>query len=266
MTNMPSSAPAWINALAQRFVGNGIRAIVLMGSYARGDAGPYSDVDLVRFTAGSSPEPTGAGSHLVDGQLVVVSDVSPDQVEAWFARPEIAVDVIAGAQAAQILIDDGGYFAAIQARARAFVWDEAMQDRANRWASQQLVGWIEEVQKGLEGLRRCDTGRLLNARFGLSWGLTGVVKVQRGLLLSGDNAFYDETATALGASGEWVRQRGHAYGIEGDAGIPLPLREQVLAGLRLYVLTADLLAPVLQPEDAPLIRHTVDLITEYLGR
>ena len=37
--------------LARRFDAPGVLAIALLGSYARGDAGPYSDVDLVRFTA-----------------------------------------------------------------------------------------------------------------------------------------------------------------------------------------------------------------------
>ena len=57
-------------------------AIVLMGSYARGEAGPFSDVDVVRFSDRS--ELPGAGSYLMDGYLVVLSDVTPKQVERWF--------------------------------------------------------------------------------------------------------------------------------------------------------------------------------------
>jgi len=36
------------------------------------------------------------------------------------------------------------------------------------------------------------------------------------------------------------------------------------ARLRLYILTAELLAPVLRSEDRPLITHTVQLIRETL--
>ena len=73
-------------ALARRFDGPGVRAVALMGSHARGDAGPFSDVDLMRLVAADSDVP-GAGSHLIDGNLVVVSNVPPDALERWFTDP-----------------------------------------------------------------------------------------------------------------------------------------------------------------------------------
>jgi len=42
---------AFIATLAGQFDGPQVRALVLMGSHARGTAGPYSDVDLVRIMA-----------------------------------------------------------------------------------------------------------------------------------------------------------------------------------------------------------------------
>jgi hypothetical protein len=162
------------------------------------------------------------------------------------------------------LRDQEGYFAAIQARAHAFTWDAAMRERANQWASRQMVGWIEEVHKGLEGLRRDDIGRLLNARFGLSWGLSQVIIVQRGLLLVGDNAFYDAITASMAGQSEWLRLYRAASGIEADDGRAPTLREQVMAGLRLYVLTAELLGPALQPDDRLLIYRTCVLIKAVL--
>ncbi len=101
-------------------------------------------------------------------------------------------------RSALALLDRDGYFAGIQERARAFAWDQALQARANQRASAMLVGWIEEVHKGLAGLQRNDVGRLLNARHGLSWGLGRVMKVHRGVLMSGDNALYDQLSRAMG--------------------------------------------------------------------
>ena len=40
-----------IPALANQFNGPNIQAIALLGSHARGDAGPFSDVDLLRLVA-----------------------------------------------------------------------------------------------------------------------------------------------------------------------------------------------------------------------
>jgi len=254
----------FIASLAEQFDGPQVRALVLMGSHARGTAGPYSDVDLVRIMAGTELPAVADGSYLRDGRLVVASSVTPAQVEKWFTEPEVAVEVIAGLRAALALRDDGT-FAGIQARATAFRWDEAMQEKANAWTSERLVGWVEEVHKGLEGLRRGDTGRLLNARFGLSWGLSRVMAVQRGVLLSGDNALYAELGTAMVAHPHWLRLRRIAFGIEDEGGRTPTLRMQVRAGLQLYALTARLLDEVLRPESAALIRATVALLEDHLA-
>lgn len=247
-----------LDTLIERFDGPGVRALVLMGSHARGDAGPYSDVDVVRFVDG--PVGEDARSFLVGGRLVVVSDVTPAMVEEWFTAPEVASYVVEGVRRARALLDRGETFARVQARAHAFTWDDAMRRKADAWASREMVGWIEEVHKGLEGLRRDDPGRLLHARHGCSWGLLRVMQVQRGVLLSGENAFFDEVADAVGRDSEWARLRETAFGVARE-GEPTPtLREQVVAGLRLYVVTAGLLAGVLDPADAPLVAETVRLI------
>lgn len=250
--------------LAQPFDSPSVNAIVLMGSQARGDAGPYSDVDLVRFVTEEAADLTGAGSHLIDGVLVMVSNVTPSRVERCFTDPEQATNTIAGLRTARPLIDRNATFGAIQARAQAFVWTEELQSKADRWASEQMVGWIEEVHKGLEGLRRRDPGRLLNAGFGLSWGLSNVMKVQRGLLLSGDNGFFVEVANAVGSESVWSQLRAVAFGVAAVQGRPPSLQERVVAGLHLYELTAELLGPAIQPEHAPLIAQTIQLINQEI--
>lgn len=201
-----------------------------------------------------------SGSYLIDGRLVVVSDIGPSHVESWFAQPDQALIYIPGVRIAQPLIDRDGVFATLQQRARSFVWDTAMQERANAWASEQMVGWIEEAHKGLEGLRRDDVGRMLSARHGLSWGLQRVMQTQRGVLLtSGDNSFWAETAATPGIDGDWLRLREEVFGV-----VAVSLREQIIAGLRLYVLTAAMLENTIQPQHAPLITATVQNITAVL--
>jgi hypothetical protein len=255
-------APDELDELAQRFGGPGALAIALLGSHARGDAGPYSDVDLLRLTAAEAPESLDTGTHLIGGRLVNVSEIALPATAGWFERPEQAVAHVAGLRQARALVDRDGAFAALQARARAFVWDGAMQERADRWASRQLVGWAEEAHKGLEGLQRGDLGRLLNARHGGSWGLNFVMQVQRGVLVSSDNAFYDEVGAAMADQPEWLRLRRVAFGLQDETSVAPPIADQVRAGLRLYSLTARLLDAVLRPEDRPIIAHTVACIGE----
>ena len=246
-------------ALARRFDDPGVRAVALMGSHARGDAGPFSDVDLMRLVAADSDVP-GAGSHLIDGNLVVVSNVPPDTVARWFTDPVEAVKTIAGLRVGRALIDRDGVFAQVQARAHAFVWTPALQAAADVYAGEQMVGLIEEVHKGLEGLRRDDVGRLLNARFGLSWLLSHVMQVQRGVLVQGDNAFFDAMTAAMGVESYWSQLYRRAYGVEaGD------LRATVTAGLRLYCECAHLLAGSLPSPAAEMVTATVQRIHAELG-
>ena len=247
-------------AIAAQFATQEVAAIALMGSFARNDAGTFSDVDIVRFHWRNDTRQAESTTHFIRGALVVVSDVVPSQVEDWFTKPEQATTCIAGLRSARTLRDEEGYFRAIQARAHRFVWDEAMQQKANAYASSQMVGWIEEVHKGLEGLRRRDDGRLINARHGLSWGLTDVMRVQKGILISGDNASYLGVIAALGERSEWVRLSRKSFAIDGDVSLP----DQVRAGLRLYTLTAEWLAEVFKLEDRILIEETVKQINVEL--
>ena len=251
-------------------------AFALLGSYARGDAGPFSDVDVVRFVNDDKHD-TEVQSFLIDGEegksgrdagapggpnsrqwLVVRSTITPSQVESWFSEPGQAVNIIVGLRDGRALWDPDDVFGAIQQRARRFQWTQTHQEKADQLAGKELVGWIEEVHKGLEGLRRNDTGRLLNARFGLSWGLAWVMRVQRGVLTASDNTFYDDIIGAVGPESRWARLLRRAFGTsnEGESG-PLSLREEVRSGLLLYCETFELLKEALPQQDYPLIAATV---------
>jgi hypothetical protein len=242
-----------LRQLLARFDAPPVKAVLLVGSYARGDAEPYSDVDLLRLTSAPLPD---AGTHLWEGKLVNVSDAEPKAVGAWFSEPESATEVVAGLREARVLFDREGAAARLVARAKAFVWTPELQEKANRWASAQLAGWAEEAHKGLAGLRTGDTGRLLNAQFGLSWGLAKTVRVQCGLLSGSDNAFFTDLAVAF-AGTRWLSSLHDVYGLTG-----LGLAEQVRAGLELYALTADLLEHVLHDSDRLVIEHTVHLLRQ----
>lgn len=256
---------AAIAGLMQRFVPAEAVGVMLMGSRARGNAGPFSDVDWVRLARDDDGLPDD-GSYLIDGRLVVVSTLTPTSVEAIFNDPKSTCDNLMGLRTAQILLDREGELARLQRRARDFVWDAAMQSKANLWVAEQMVDIIEEAHKGLEGLRRNDVGRLLNARFGLSWILSGIMKVQRGVLLTGDNGTWDELNRAVGETTPWVRYRWAAFGVDDGAGRPPTLRTQVVAGLRLYVATAKLINHALPTREGEMVRATVARIEEELKR
>ena len=258
-------------------------AFALLGSYARGDAGPHSDLDVVRFVDDDKHEAdarsflvgTGAGGtgHKEDARalhrprhlLVVRSTVTPSQVESWFTDPDQAVNIIVGLRDGHPLWDPNGMFAAVQQRAEEFKWTTALQEKADLLAGKALTGWIEEAHKGLEGLRRNDTGRLLNARFGLSWGLAWVMRLHRGVFATSDNTFFSDVISAVGPETRWARLLHRAFGIaDGCENGSFSLREEVTSGLLLYCETFSLLKEALPRDDFALIEATVTRIRREL--
>lgn len=259
-------------------------AFALLGSYARGDAGPFSDLDIVQFVHDNGHD-VESRSFLIPkivekvGQeacrekgasrgplLVVRSTVTPNQVERWFTEPGQAINVVPGIRAGLPLWDPKGYFAEIQSRARLFCWTEELQQEANRLAGEELVGWIEEAHKGLEGLRRNDTGRLLLSRFGLSWGLAWVVRLQRGVFSESDNTFFDDVIDAVGVKSRWASLLRAAFGIcGGDSSDSPSLQDEALAGLRLYCETFELLKSDIPEQHRSLIGATARRIRTELA-
>ena len=254
-----------IECLAQRFDRpDAVQALVLLGSYARGEAGPYSDVDLVRFVR-SGTKLSDDGTHLHDERILInVSSVGPEEYEQWFVDPFQATRWIAGLRVARVLIDREQFFTnGLQRRAREFLWDTSMQLRANVEAARRMVGWSEEVHKGLESLRRQnDFGRLLNACHGLSWGLSEVLQLHLGVLVSSDNNAFNEVEEALGVQNEQIIDlRRIVFGVKGTTS----LRQRVIAGLSLYVLIAEQMPSDLeQGNDARIIQMTVNQIRAVL--
>ncbi|MBN1591816.1 MAG: nucleotidyltransferase domain-containing protein [Candidatus Coatesbacteria bacterium] len=238
-----------------------LKAMALMGSFARGDAGEFSDIDILRFFEKEDKDRNGAGSHDIDGRLVVVCDIAHAKVDGWFTDPQMATRIVAGLRDAKPLFDPEGYFAEIQRRAVGFMWDESLQKKADEYASREMVGWAEEAHKGLEGLKTGDAGRLINANAGLCWGLPAVMRVKRGILLSSDNTYFSEVMTALGENSEWSLLCRKALCIDS----PLSLKDQARAWLRLYVSTARMIEDAIRPEDRPVIEAAVSKIERMLS-
>ena len=96
---------------------------------------------------------------------------------------------------------------------------------------------------------------LINARHGLSWGLMNVLRVQRGVMVRSDNTAYDQVLDSVGRESEWSQMSARVFGLRGDT-----LPDQVRAGLRLYVITANLIRNAIDPDHTDVIENTVTLI------
>jgi hypothetical protein len=78
--------------------------------------------------------------------------------------------------------------------------------------------------------------------------------------------WFEAVEQAVGPDTAWARLRRQAFGVGPSASSPGPtLRERVVAGLRLYCATAELLRDALAPDAVPLVDDAVRLIHDALG-
>jgi hypothetical protein len=245
--------------------GEDIVAIALMGSYARGDATEYSDVDVVRFAA--SPPESDEEEYTLQyrgGRLVSISTTTVAAKERELSHPVSAVMAVPGLRQARVLLDKDGALAALREKAMSFTW-EPLQPAADRLASYDLMGNAEEVHKVLSALVRRDESAAMYGTMGMCNALTRIVIVQRGLLIRTENSWFQLVYDAVGRDSEWTRYHRLANGFEaGPPHLP-PFEVRAIAGLHLYEETAGLLRHVLRPAHAQVVDTAIANI-HRLGR
>lgn len=217
-----------------------LEAIGLMGSYSRGDARKYSDIDIVCIVKDEKNK-KDTEIEFIDGKYVVTNFVTIDDMEKSFTDASLVTKNILGLKQVKILYDPNDILFLLKQRAQNFQWTEKMQKNANEIAEKQLTGWIEEVYKALQGLISHDIGRMLNGLYGLTYGLFNVVIIQKGILLDGDNSFYRKVTEYFGLNSRFTKLSEIAFGIKDTKN----LEERVIAGLLLFDEVTDQINDIL---------------------
>jgi len=242
-------------ALAAELDGPGVTGVALGGSFARGAATAYSDVDLGPFYGEGVSQPPKR-LFWRDGWLV---SVSPKTVSGWrerMARPEEAIQLVPSAARLRILLDKDSSLAELVAEARAFRWDP-LQPAADAFASEMLMLFAEHALKLLGGLARNDVEILPYALGELLYILPQIVATQRGIMIETSSTYYRQVQAAVGIDSDWSRAHRSALGLESEA-----LRTRAVAGLRLYAETARLIAGALQPAHRDAVAGILRRITK----
>jgi hypothetical protein len=251
---------AFLKRLVTELATTDIVAVALAGSYARGDATHWSDVDIIRY-ASAMPATSEERYTLAirDWRLVSISTTTIAAKAAEMTRPEEAIFVVPGLRQARILHDPSGALAALHQRARDFTW-EPLRAAANIYASEMVMGQAEEAHKLLGALNRRDESAALYAAHGAVAGLTRAVAVGRGVLIESENSYYRQVQEAVGFDSPWTRYHRIAAGFVVDASHKLPADAIGSAALHLYRETASLLRPLILQRHLPVIEVTLDVI------
>src|SRR5947209_7098699 len=107
---MPIISDHTITAMVAHLCGvSDTLAVSLAGSYARGDATVYSDVDLTRYVATLPDNPDDRYTlHVYADRLVTIYTTTFAARRAELTQPEAAIWAIPGLMQARILLDSTG--------------------------------------------------------------------------------------------------------------------------------------------------------------
>lgn len=254
-------------ALTQQFGGEGVEALGLTGSFARGEATAHSDVDLLRFVAADPIiERERYRLWLLAGRLVSVSTTTLASKRAELTRPETAIWAVPGLRQTRILLDRMGGLSALVAEACAFAWTPELRASAAAHTSETLTGLVEEVHKALGARERGDESAMLYAALGLQQSLIRAALVARGVLLASENDWFDAALRLGEPDSRWRRLLRVVVGYDTPPAAIAPARGRTEAALWLYVEAARLLAETVTADDAALVAEAVARIRAALDR
>lgn len=237
--------PPVMNAIADELLARGACAVWLAGSYARGDAGRYSDIDLGAIYE-ERPAEKGPRLQRRDGHLVSVAWVTAEQTRASFRDPAQLGAAVPGWRRAVLVRDPGGMGAALQEEAIHWDWDRDLEAACDAWVGAEVEFYAEYAQKIGGCLDRHNPLAAAAHRSLLATRLPLVLSVHRRLLYGGENALLACLADAVGEP--WASTQAAALGLGGE-----DLEASCAAALRLYALAAAEAGPLLDERQRAII-------------
>jgi hypothetical protein len=236
-----------------------VLGVAIVGSYARGQAGKYSDVDFDIFVSRVPENPYDRYTlRYWENKLVSLKYTLLDEERSALTSPRRAIWAVPGLHGMRILLDKAGSMAALQQAAQEFEWSP-LQPAADEYAAEEIMGTTEEAHKILNGLAREHESTVLYASWGLVKNMLEAVAVQRGILIISENRYFDLIQDSVGRDSEWTRAFRTAWGLDpGGSGY----QQRGAAALALYHLSAELFDRLIPDKHRDVVNKTIHLIKE----
>jgi len=239
-----------------------IVGITLGGSYARGEATRYSDVDLACFwREGLRPPPKRFMYR--QGRLISMKMTSVAEIRGMLGRPQAALFFANGKH--RVLLDKDGSVARLVEEIAHFRW-EALRADANESISLWMALKAEDVQKILREFQRDNLPGLAYTLAGQIEELTLLTALYYGELITSNSTYYRQVEEAAGSDSAWTQYHRIATGLEdGPEGIK-PLRARGIAALYLYRETLAIVRPVMRQEHLAVAEEVLRVVRDARER
>lgn len=249
----------FIQSILEKIDSPDVIGVGIVGSYARGQEGKYSDVDVDIYVS-KMPENKYDSYTLRywDNKLVSLKyALLEDELEA-LSNPRRAIWAVPGLQGMKIILDKDGSVGELQKMAQKFNWS-LLQPAADEFAAEEIMGNAEEVHKILNGLARGHESTVLYATWGLVKNMLEAVAVQRGLMIVSENRYFDLIQDSVGHDTKWVSAFRTAWGLDYASS---QYQTRGTAALKLYRLTAAMFDGLIPEKHREVVKHTLKLIKE----
>jgi len=229
-----------VRNLADRLDPQGRSAVVLAGSWARGDAHQGSDVDV--WVIGRRE-----GEVVLEraGRHVSIHYATLEGERRRMRAPAHIGGVVPGWRSAMVLRDPNGTAAKLRSEARNFRWS-SVRPACDDYLARQLVGWSEEVMKLLRALETGESETASVQRNLLADRMGFLRSVEFEYLWGTENGLWERVAARAGPAFRSAQRA--ALGTGGES-----WQESCEAALRLYSLTARANLGVLRGERRRLV-------------
>jgi len=231
----------------------------IVGSFSRGQEAKYSDVDFDIFVS-KLPENEYEKYMLRywDDKLISLKYMLLDDELAALSNPRQAIWAVPGLSGMQIVLDKDGSLARLRTMAQKFDFSLLQQD-ADEFAAEEIMGNAEEVHKILNGLTRGHESTVLFATWGLVKNMLEAIAVQRGIMIVSENRYFDLIQESVGRDTKWVSAFRTAWGLDSTSA---QYQSRGVAALKLYRLTAAMFDGLIPEHHREVVDTTLRLIKE----
>jgi hypothetical protein len=196
--------------VARRLVSEGARAVILTGSWARGDAHRESDLDL---RAVGEEKPKQLERH--DAFLVSTAWQTEDQQRSSMKDPGEVGSIVPGWRSATILEDQDGVAARLKDEAERWTWEQIDEDKASGFVASQITTLAEETHSLYSNLDQDNMTGAAMQRSMVAVEVAPVMAVHHKLLYESEKKLWDLVGEKEGR--DWAAAQEAALGQNGES-------------------------------------------------
>ncbi len=250
----------FLQALVAELDADQIRGIILGGSYARGDATPYSDVDLACFVPDSF-RPLRKRFLYREGHLMSIALKTLAGAQQQLQDPYQALWIVPSFQQARVLLDKDGSMRQLKQLVESFAW-EPLRTEAIEVAGSLLAGDAEFIHKLLGNSWKENLSGVAYATTKLFDGATMAMALSSAAFITTDSLYYQEVEAAVGLETAWTHYHRLLTGATTSAEDTCSVQARGKLALQLYRETAQLLWPTLNEECRSVVEQVLTIIQQ----